>query len=730
MNQTKKIILYFIVLLLGITLTPLQGQTVAYVANLNSNNVSVIDIATNTVTNTISVGDKPRSVAITPDGAAAYVTNRESNSVSVIDVATSTVSATVAVGAYPNNVAITPDGTAAYVTNRASNSVSVIDVATNTVISTITVGNVPNRVAITPDGATAYVTNQGSDNVSVIDVATNTVTTTIAVGNAPSCVAITPDGATVYVANRNGPQSIWMIDVATNTVTPPEISLSGIIPLDIVFSPDGTSLYVTSPFSNTLAVDVATNTVTTSGLTNSLFLAFTPDGATAYLLGNNSVLVVDVATNTHITNLFVGSSPSSIAFSGSASPADKLADIISAVIDLRDDSATPAAATNHLNDALAELQDALNQLNINDAYEAFKGLEDGIEDLQLAEGDGANVTEIIEDIYDLADELAQQAYATAQGYGGSSSEVDNYISDGEGFLANALAELANGHPDQAVRRLGSAYQEFQWAIQLGSAIAEGTDAIADVNATIADVQDLIDNGGYSSNANADLQDAIDEMDDAIAGFNDGDIYAGLSDLRDAVEELQDAESDGATATTEIDAIVVLAKALAEAKVAEAQAFAGNPETDSRIAAAQADLADAESEIADGDYDRAVKEYRDAWYDARIGLEHGRGLRKTDDDSVTAALPANFVLEQNYPNPFNPSTTIAFSLPEASSITLRIYNINGQLVRTLLSNMLDAGNHSINWDGRSDNGTRASSGIYIYRVVAGDFSAARRMILLK
>lgn len=108
------------------------------------------------------------------------------------------------------------------------------------------------------------------------------------------------------------------------------------------------------------------------------------------------------------------------------------------------------------------------------------------------------------------------------------------------------------------------------------------------------------------------------------------------------------------------------------------------------------------------------------------------VRVVDDEAgtIAAAIPSEFDLQQNYPNPFNPSTTIAFSLPETNSVTLRIYNINGQLVRSLVSNTLDAGYHTFNWDGRSDNGTQVSSGIYIYRVVAGDYNATRRMILLK
>ena len=130
-----------------------SGGTFAYVANGASDNVSVIDVATNTVVGSpIPVGDTPLGIAITPDGTTAYVANFASNNVSVIDVATSTVvGSPIPVGSSPNGIAITPDGTTAYVTNLFSNNgVSVIDVATNTVAgSTIPVGSAPRGIAIT-----------------------------------------------------------------------------------------------------------------------------------------------------------------------------------------------------------------------------------------------------------------------------------------------------------------------------------------------------------------------------------------------------------------------------------------------------------------------------------------------------------------------------------------------------------------------------------------------------
>jgi YVTN family beta-propeller protein len=98
--------------------------------------------------------------------AFAYIANSGSNNVSVIDSSTNTVVATVTVGNSPHGVAVTPDNTHVYVTNDGSDTVSVIDTSTNTVVATVTVGDEPFGVAVTPDGS--FVANQGG-TVSVIE---------------------------------------------------------------------------------------------------------------------------------------------------------------------------------------------------------------------------------------------------------------------------------------------------------------------------------------------------------------------------------------------------------------------------------------------------------------------------------------------------------------------------------------------------------------------------------
>ena len=121
-------------------------------SGFGSNSVSVIDTHSNIVVATVSVGNIPAGVAITPNGAFAYVANYSSNTLSVIDTASNTVVATVPIGDgnNPLQVAITPDGTSVYVTNESSNTVSVVSTASNTVVATVPVGISPFGVASLP----------------------------------------------------------------------------------------------------------------------------------------------------------------------------------------------------------------------------------------------------------------------------------------------------------------------------------------------------------------------------------------------------------------------------------------------------------------------------------------------------------------------------------------------------------------------------------------------------
>ena len=89
-----------------------------------------------------------------------------------------------------------------------------------------------------------------------------------------------------------------------------------------------------------------------------------------------------------------------------------------------------------------------------------------------------------------------------------------------------------------------------------------------------------------------------------------------------------------------------------------------------------------------------------------------------------------VLKQNYPNPFSAGTTIAFDLIEAADVSLVIYDLNGNYVKTLLKNYSIEGNYSLYWDGTNDNGSRVASGMYFYILTADNQRLAKKMICIR
>jgi hypothetical protein len=109
--------------------------------------------------------------------------------------------------------------------------------------------------------------------------------------------------------------------------------------------------------------------------------------------------------------------------------------------------------------------------------------------------------------------------------------------------------------------------------------------------------------------------------------------------------------------------------------------------------------------------------------------HGNPMN-TKINARGQTVPDQFELLQNYPNPFNPTTEISYNIESSAQVSLEVYNILGQKVKTLVNEKQDAGNYSVVWDSRDDNGDFVASGVYFYRLNAGDFTASKKMLLMK
>jgi parallel beta-helix repeat protein len=101
-----------------------------------------------------------------------------------------------------------------------------------------------------------------------------------------------------------------------------------------------------------------------------------------------------------------------------------------------------------------------------------------------------------------------------------------------------------------------------------------------------------------------------------------------------------------------------------------------------------------------------------------------------DINSQATVPAGFVLCQNYPNPFNPETTIKYQLPQKGRVELKVFNVAGQQIKTLVNEEKEAGCYEVRWDGTDNSGKKVSSGLYIYQLKSGDFFDSKKLAVLR
>jgi len=300
----------------------------AYVSNNDDDTVSVVDLGSGIEDVVVPVGNEPRGLDITPDGAHVFVANRFGNSVSVIRTSDDTVIATIPLSGSgePYNLEVTPNGQRVYVVNKgtlsapaqlagngSTSSVSVIDVGTLTETQVILpVVYSPEGIAIRPDGLFVAAVNRQTDNVDIISTASNAVVLTHTGGpsNARDAVYL-PDGSKLYVVGEGGVVG-FPGAVAAGSGYP---LIPGTGGRDIVASPDGTRLYVARGPSNATVTVIDTSNDTVLGdiplTTNAAYgIALCNRGRYAYVTDDSgSVAVVDLQLMMQLDTISVGSTP-------------------------------------------------------------------------------------------------------------------------------------------------------------------------------------------------------------------------------------------------------------------------------------------------------------------------------------------------------------------------------------------------------------------------------------
>lgn len=272
------------------TVTINPAGTKAYVCNSNASTVTVINIASNTVSSVITGFDGPDDMVINAAGTVGYVSNYggpgglgsgNGHTVSVVNLVNNVISKTIDLtpNIAPAAIAMSPNGAYVYTVNYmdgnpGTGNLNIIRTSDNTLLPTVIGGfSGPFDMRISPDGKFGYVTNFGSNNfypygttLSVVDLSSNTIVSTISLGIQPGGVAVSADNSrayvTIYNTLYNGPAFdalvygqglVNVIDLSNNTVLPISISVDQ-SPGAVTISPNGEYAYVSNYSSNTVSV--------------------------------------------------------------------------------------------------------------------------------------------------------------------------------------------------------------------------------------------------------------------------------------------------------------------------------------------------------------------------------------------------------------------------------------------------------------------------------------------
>jgi YVTN family beta-propeller protein len=303
----------------GQTLTLSPDGSRLYVLTSGGASVSVIDTATNAVTDTFSVGQvyESQSVAVSGDGSKLYVASPLDNAVTVLNASTGAPDDTIVAFDGPWNV--TADADRVYVTNATSGGVSAIDTATNSVEATTGGGQMFNSV-LDPIGW-LYTADVFTNQVYVVDTGSNTVRPDTLYAYEPSGLALSPDGSRLYVSSPSGKVSAYTDPWEKHPdFNDPRLStIDGFnTPTALAVSPDGTKLYVAESGANSVSVfDVKPITVQGSPTTvltkaatlqvgeQPIGLAVSPDGKRVYVANNNGTVSIIATDQNPYNNLLM-----------------------------------------------------------------------------------------------------------------------------------------------------------------------------------------------------------------------------------------------------------------------------------------------------------------------------------------------------------------------------------------------------------------------------------------
>lgn len=321
-------------LLSVVTVLPAQAGPTIFAAKCchDGSTVSILNTGNNTVASGFGAGYSVTQLIFSKDGSTAYLLDAGANAIQVMSVATNQITQTISLPSTPVAMALTPNGRFLYVSVNAA--VAVVNLTLGQVVHVVKVGSYPQGLAVTPDGSRVYVANyvapQPPDSpniptflygtVSVIDTSSNLVVRTLIGPYYATSIAITPNGRTVYVG---GGGSVYFFPTALNVITG-GVGMGGTVS-SLTMSADGTTLYIGDSQANRVGVlstssNTITNKISVSG--GVLGMGVSPDGSLLYAaMKNNQVAAINTASGSVVTQIPVGDQPTSVTFTSDGSKA-------------------------------------------------------------------------------------------------------------------------------------------------------------------------------------------------------------------------------------------------------------------------------------------------------------------------------------------------------------------------------------------------------------------------
>ncbi|MEJ2720337.1 MAG: beta-propeller fold lactonase family protein, partial [bacterium] len=715
----------------SVTINP--DGTMAYTVSPEGNTVIPIDVENEQSLDAINVGDHPIAIVMHPTGDYAYVANFNSNSVSVIctnpdSTHYNEVVKTLIVGTNPIDLAISPTGDRVVTANAGANSLSFIDgdgesASHHTVVATVGTSKATKSVTINPDGSLIYVgTDEG---YLVMDADDKGVVATVGTGKATKSLTINPDGSLLIILTTEGDVLIYNIDPNAgpnqNTVVATVGKGSGTKAVTI--NPDGSLLYLFQENSDEVIV-VSLDII----------------GAVS-AIEPGSIIPPFLVQVTVIDTVTAGANPSAGCFDPSGSGLLAITNAGDSTITFLNASSLPWDIVE------ADIYVTPRTLNLTSRGRWVTGSIELPPPLMPADIDISTV--LLQDTVPAVPDKWEIADKDSNGVDELIVKFDRVLfqevmPQGE-YVPVTITGVAGTHQftgDDTIRTIrptvthpsgGVVSPGLATTVTWESPSAYTVDYVdvhwsPDDGETWQPIAEGIPDGGSAAWLAPETQHLMCRVMVTLYA-NGTDLGMGMSPEPFSIAAPVAVSLVDFGGTIDKGAAVLKWRTTMESRVDGFHVLRSDTEEDGYMRVTNEVVPSA------GDPEGSSYTYTDdgvrpnrTYYYMLEEVSDGGDKQLFGPCKVTYRL--TFSLEQNHPNPFNPSTKIAFTIPADGHVTLNVYDVAGRLVRTLVDEKRRANRYTVMWDGRDNRGTPVASGVYFYRILAGKYRATKKMVVVK